>query len=247
MKKQDLLNAMENVKLNDISEKRIMDKVMNYEKKEYGTMSKKKICLIAAAAVLVMGFSVYAGSGIVSSWHSGSSSKPDYKQLPTEEQCIEDIGYAPVLIEEFENGYEFSGGHIVSNSLNDDNNNAIEKFKSISAEYSKDDDEVILSAMKYETKQPQEGDIIGSFNGCDLYYINYTNKFVPPGYEMTEEDKKAQETGEIVFSVGSNEVNISEVQGLSWEVDGIHYNLTQIDGDLDKDGLVEMAEEIIEK
>ena len=101
--------------------------------------------------------------------------------------------------------------------------------------------------MKYETKQPQEGDIIGSFNGCDLYYINYTNKLVPPGYEMTEEDKKAQETGEIVFSVGSNEVNISEVQGLSWEDDGIHYNLTQIDGDLDKDGLVEMAEEIIEK
>ena len=40
--------------------------------------SKKKISLIAAAATLVLGVSVFAASGIVSEWFSSSSSTPDY-------------------------------------------------------------------------------------------------------------------------------------------------------------------------
>ena len=74
------------------------------ERKSGIMKSKKKISLIVIAATLVLGITVFAASGIVSTWFSSSSSTPDYKSLPTAEQVAGDIVYEPVLIESFENG-----------------------------------------------------------------------------------------------------------------------------------------------
>lgn len=248
MNKQDFLNAMNKVNISKEAEQRIMKKAMsNSYKKERVTMSKKKISFIAVAATLVMSVVVYATSGVISSWVGSSSSIPDYKQLPSAEQCVEDIGYAPVLIDEFENGYNFKNGSIVKNDLKDDGGNSVEKFKSVTMRYDKNNDEVILSAQKYLSEMETTGEVVATVNGADLIYNHYTNKSVPADYKLTAGDKKAEENGELIFSYGASEVSISEVQGLSWEYDGVHYNLTQIDGKLTSAELVEMAKEIINK
>ena len=39
-------------------------------------------------------------------------------------------------------------------------------------------------------------------------------------------------------------VEISQVQGVEWEQDGIYYNITAIDSPLDKQGLIDMAKEV---
>ena len=64
---------------------------------------------------------------------------------------------------------------------------------------------------------------------------------------MTDEDKKAEADGELVFSSGSSDVQISEVQSVTWVKDNIQYQLMQMDGALSRDELTEMAEEVISK
>lgn len=217
------------------------------ERKSYTMKSKKKISLIAIAATLVLGITVFAASGIVSTWFSSSSSTPDYKSLPTAEQVTKDIGYEPVLIESFENGYTFKDGNIVKNNLKDENGNSVEKFKSVSFDYEKDGDTVIFAQDKVKSKIDISGDVVKNVKGTDIYYYDYTNKLVPPDYKLTDDDKKAKENGELIFSYGSSKVEIKEVQSVTWVKDEMQYQLLQIDGKLTSDELVKMAEEILNK
>lgn len=236
----------------DISIDKIKDVVdgkitsADVERKSYTMKSKKKAGFIALAAALALGISVFAASGIISNWYSSSSSVPDYKSLPTKQQCIKDIGYALTLIETFENGYSFSDGSIVNNNLTDENNHSVEKFKSVMFRYEKDDDKVIFSQDRVNSEIETSGDVVATVEAVDVYYYSYTNKFVPGDYKMTEEDKKAEANGELVFSYGSSKVEIHEIQSVSWIVDNMHYELMQIDGKLSAGELVDMATEIID-
>mgnify|MGYP004468569215 CR=1 FL=1 len=217
------------------------------ERKSVIMKSKKKISLIAAAAALVLGITVFAASGMVSSWFRSSSSVPDYKSLPTAEQVTNDIGYTPVLIDAFKNGYSFKNGSVVNNNLADENGNSVEKFKSVSFDYEKDGDTVIFTQDKFNSETEPQGKVVKTVNNIGIYYYNYTNKSVPADYELTDDDKKAESSGEIVFSYGSPKVEISEVQSVTWVKDGIMYQLFQINGRLTSDELTEMADEILNK
>lgn len=248
MKEQDLIRAMGTVNLGKKAENEILNKTLNcLHEKEYQIMPKKRICVTAAAAILAISTVAYAATGIITSWSGASSSIPEYTSFPSSQQITEDIGYAPKMVESFRNGYNFDSADIVDNSLNDDSGDSVEKFKSISVGYTKGQDEVIFSADKFNSEMELSGDMLTAINGIPLYYSSYSNKLVPPDYELTDADKKAEESGELVFSYGSDQVSISQVQGLVWEEDGIRYGFTQIDGALSAEELVEMAEEIIRK
>ena len=209
--------------------------------------SKRKIFVIAAAAALVLGVTAFASSGIVKTWYGHSWGIPEYTSLPTAEQCVDKVGYTPVLIDSFENGYAFRSGTVVSNDLRDEGGNSIEKFKSLSFSFEKDGASVELSQQKYNTERDPSGDVIAAVNGVELYYAAYINKLVPPNYKMTAEDEKAEESGELVFSWGSDQVENNKVQSVSFEKDGIDYQLMQRDGKLTADELAQMAKEMIEK
>ena len=215
------------------------------KKENYKMFSKKKFALVTAAAIIVLGIAVFAASGIVTSWYGFSSSIPEYTSLPSVEQTIKDVGYAPVLMERFNNGYVFDDGSVLENSLEDDGNNSIEKFKSFSFRYTKDGDTISFTQAQYNAETQQYGVLIASENGTDIYNTGYTNKVVPPDYKQTEEDMKAEESGELVFTYGSDDVSISEVNAVSWEIGNMHFDLLQIDGKLSNDELLQMAKEVI--
>lgn len=248
MKKDRYVKAMNNINLSQEAQIRIMNKAINYNmKKENIKMSKKKIAVIAVAATMVMGVAAYAASGVISMWCGSSSSIPDYKEFPTTKQVVKDIGYSPILIEGFSNGYTFEDGSIVSNSLKDETGKRVEKFKSVCFRYNNGIDEVLLSAEQYSSEMDTSGEVMDTVNGIELLYNQYTNKAVPVDYVLTDEDKKAEQEGSLVFSYGADDVSVSEVKGLSWETDGIHYRLTQIDGKLTQDDMVSMAKEMINR
>ncbi len=215
------------------------------ERESITMKSKKKISLIAVAATLALGITVFAAGGIVSTWFSSSSSTPDYKSLPTAEQVTKDIGYEPVLIDTFENGYAFKNGSIVKNNLADENGNSIEKFKSVSFDYEKDGDIVVFAQDKFNFEMKLQGEVIKTVKDTDIYYYSYTNKSVPAEYKLTDDDKKAEESGELVFSYGAEKVEIKNVQSVTWIKDGTQYQLLQINGKLSADELSDMAEEVI--
>ena len=104
---------------------------------------------------------------------------------------------------------------------------------------------MIFSQDKFNSEMYTEGEVIATVSGTDIYYFSYTNKIVPPDYKMTDEDKKAEENGELVFSYGSSKVEICEVQSVTWRINGIQYQLLQIDGKLSGKELVDMAAEVI--
>ncbi len=208
---------------------------------------KTKIALVAICATLILGITAFAASGIITTWYSSSSPADEFYELPEGEKLADEIGYEVVLIDTFDNGYEFNRGHIVNNRLADDGNNTVEKFKSTSFYYEKDGDRVIYSQDKFESNVPFDGSIAYSENGVDIYYNTFVNKLVPGNYELTEEDKRAEENGELVFSYGADTVEINTVQSISFEKDGVRHSLMQIDGNLSKEELTEMAVEIINR
>lgn len=217
------------------------------ERKTVTMRSKKKIALIAAAAALTLGISAFAASGVVSRWFSSSSSVPDYKSLPTAEEVKKDIGYDAVVVDGFENGYVFKNGSVVDNCFADEDGNTVERFKSVSFDYEKEGDTVIFTEDCFISEVGIAGEVVKSLNGTDIYYHSYKNKSVPGGYELSEEDKKAEESGELVFSYGSPEVEIHDIKTVTWVKGGLHFQLLQIDGRLSSDELVKMAEEVIER
>ena len=97
------------------------------------------------------------------------------------------------------------------------------------------------------TSLPTAGDIIATINGTNLYYVHYINKVVSDDYELTEQDKKDQASGKVVFSYdgSASQIEVSQVQSVNWNKDGIQYDLLQIDGQLSADELADMAREVI--
>ena len=186
------------------------------ERKSYAMKSKKKISIIAIAATVVLGTGVLASNGIFSSWLSSSSSVPDYKSLPTQQQVEKDIGYSAVLIDTFENGYTFKDGSVVNNNLADEDDKSVEKFKSVSFDYEKDGDTVIFAQDKFNPGMQMQGSVAKTVNGADIYYYSYTNKSVPANYKLTDADKKAEESGELVFSYVSLTANSLPTNSNRW-------------------------------
>lgn len=209
-------------------------------------LSLKKSLAIAAAAIFVLSAAVFAAGKVVNHV-SHSNAYADYKSMPTQEQCIKDIGYAPEMLDKFSNGYEFESATIVHNDLQDENNKSVEKYDSLSADYRRDNNSVYYSADKKSSDTEEYGEIIGEINGISVYCNSYMNKFVPPDYKMTEQDKKDEEEGIYVFSYGSSEVEITKIQDVHWEKDGIDYQLMTMDGDLTEQELFDMAKELITK
>ena len=117
----------------------------------------------------------------------------------------------------------------------------------MSFDYQKNGDVVSFEQQKYNSKLIPSGDIIATVNGINLYYVHYINKVVSDDYELTEQDKKDQASGKLVFSYddSASQIDVSQVQSVNWNKDGVQYDLLQIDGKLSAGELVDMAREVI--
>ena len=106
---------------------------------------------------------------------------------------------------------------------------------------------VSFEQQKFNSKLTPSGDIIATVNGTNLYYVHYINKVVSDDYELTEQDKKDQASGKLVFSYddSASQIDVSQVQSVNWNKDDIQYDLLQIDGKLSAGELADMAKEVI--
>jgi hypothetical protein len=215
--------------------------------------SMKKMAIGVAAACLVLGTASIAGSGI-KSYVSHGSVIPDYTKFEDLGKAEEKAGYRIDAVEVFENGYKMKSIDISDVSLQNEAGQKEQEQKEIYIYYEKPGAERIwLSACKLfagetaETafnisaadKTMQYGDVIMIFNKT-------TYKFVPPDYELTDEDQKALESGAVEISYGTSAVEIKEAYSVGWMKDGIVYNLGGFDLAITADDMFEMAGEIIE-
>lgn len=215
-------------------------------KKSYKKASFRKRTMVALVAAMVVGTTVFAAGKIVSIESHGSNI-PNYTTIPTEEKVKKDVGFNPKLVKEFDNGYTFKGGHIFEDTGRDSERNPVLKAKALSFDYTKGNDEVTLNMDEGRLAgESGKEKIVDNYNSIDLYYTSYANKLVPGNYTMTEQDKKDEASGKYVFSFGSVEEKISQIQYLRWVQDGIHYSFLVVDSDLSQDELIKMVHQVID-
>lgn len=214
--------------------------VLTMKKRKINT--RKIISFAATAAVFACLATAFALGGL-GGWYSAPSGTINniYDSAPMSEK----LGFAPVIIDRFENGYSFVKGNYVDNQIYEDDGSAKEEFKSVMFEYEKDGDTVFLSQDKSDSIMVDKGELLAIAEGAELYFYAYTNKVVPEDYIMSEEDKIAEANGELVFSWGSDKVDTFVVQSIQWRMGDFAFTLMQMDGALTPNELADMALEII--
>ena len=251
MEAYEIKNAVESIKLSEEAKKRILDASLacaegegRWEKPRTKRINLRRSIIAAIAAVMLLSITAYASNGEMGSWNAKETGRK-FRELPTAEYCLARLGYVPLMTESFENGYSFTGGGIEDKSFTDKSGGVIEEYLSLSLDYEKEADRLSLSADKFQTALDMSGDKSRVIGGVKVMYDSYVNKVVPVGYELTAEDIAARDSGELVFSYGSEYPYIVRVQSVFWELDGIKYFMTQLDGALTEEELFTMAGDLI--
>lgn len=231
----------------------------NLSEKEQITMKKftlKKSLIIAAAAILVIGTAAVATQGTTRVISGSSWSFPTYNEIPTAEKLQKDIGITPKIPAELSNGYAFESATKVDNKIEDigdgfravvvNDNGEEQVFKSLSIRYANGDNNFTLHADPTGYDIEKESAETDNYNGISIRYSAFTNKFVPADYVQTEQDIKDEDEGKYIFSYGTDDIEIHEVQGVTWVQDGIKYHINAMDSPLSQEELIDIAKEIID-
>ncbi len=217
------------------------------ERKEGLSLKRKHLTkvLVAAAVIVVLATAAIAGGRLLSVT-SHSYHDDDFYELPSAAQAARTIGSTgePKMLDAFSNGYVFDHGGVSENELETESGQTVGGYRAMDLRYTKGSDEVWLDLCCGEVfKDPDAEEL--ERGGLTLYYTRQAYKFVPPDYELTEQDEKDQADGTYVFSWGTDAVEVKDFQHLSWARDGVRYELFTYDSAMERDELTDMACELM--
>ena len=209
-----------------------------------GFTAKKMIAL--CAAICAIGAVTVIGSGKVVSMTAHSSRLDDIKHFPTQAELGKIIDYSPKYVEKL-GKYDFDFANPGESEEKDANGNVLYKYRDMSFWYKTD--EGILSLNTKPVTQDIDDDKSGEpieYNGKTLYYSSIKYKFVPPGYELTQEDKELMDKKELEVSYGSQEIELKDNASIVWDDGDVSYCLLDMDAHVPKDELIAMAKQVID-
>lgn len=251
MRKNDYIKTMRAMHMPDDMRARIAQRMAQENEHKEVSISmfkhkKKRMAAAVIAATVVVGGSAFAFSGTISSIFSSSSSDPDYTSLPTAQQCQRDAGFTPALLQSFDNGFAFKDGVIVHNQEQNEDGQTVNKYASLEFDYQKGDETVSLMQDSGAAQEKEIGRCAAQKDGVSYYETTKTEKYVSDSYQMTEQDRKEEASGQVEFNVGPSDNGVETVQyhGINWTADGVHYNLYQMNGSLTTAQMLEMAQQI---
>lgn len=214
-------------------------------------LRRMKPVVIVALVLILSAATCFAATKITS---MVSTSTDAFDQFPTVRQVEKAVKYVPDYVEKFDNGFYFKNASVSDTAAMDGDNNKVNESKGITFFYTKDnaqkDQMLTLSAgpdVPGLTGEPGSNTEVVKDGKLDLLYSQVTLKLVPDDYTPTEEENRQMEQGVLWISSGSDEVEVSNVQYVSWVKDGIAYNLMEQGFDLGKDELLGMVREVLGK
>lgn len=210
-----------------------------------GHFNVKKFAVGVAAACLLLSGGVFAGktAGYIT---AGTMGTYTYDELGKAE---EKLGFSLDVAESFDNGYSFVQMQVDKTSAMDENQNEIYTFPELVVDYARGG---VKDIALYVDQRPEKGeqskapDMTEQCGDIALRYDVYTYKFVPVGYELTEEDKANLARDDYEISEGADSVSFSQMTCVTWEKDGVYYDLMGMDVDLTGEEMIGMAKEIID-
>lgn len=200
------------------------------------TFRMKKLVAIAAALCLVC-MTCYAAVEIGNYESHTTVDIAEYSQLSVAE---EEAGFEIKRVEAFSNGFKFERGGVSESVLDDKDGNRVVETKGINVAYTNDDGKYVALFVNSKSFYENGSGVIPAGYSSDTY------KFVPPDYQLTDEDKRMMEEGDFFVSYGSDEVEINEMENYYWEDGDLVYGLMASDCGLGETELAAMAREIME-
>ena len=208
-----------------------LSKISNREEKNMSRISLKKKVIITAAAVMAIGVTAVAAGKVASI--TGHSYLDDMVYSIEEIQAESDKENFDVKYPETLGGYAFEKGLVGEGDAADEEGNKIRDYNFLNLDYANGD--------KYASLYVEPIDI----DGITVYTIEQVFKFVPPDYEKTEQDIKDEEAGKLVFSYGTEDVEVKTMRQVTWEEGNLVFDIIAGDDTVDMDTLVDMAEDMI--
>ena len=194
----------------------------------------KKIAV--AAVICLASVTCYAAvnfGGAVAHSNNNVETFADMKKAEKE------AGFDAKYVERFGNGFAFSRGGAGENQGMDEEGNPMgEIYGMLTVSYENKDGENVTLIVEDGNPYVDAG------QEAEEGYSAQQYKFVPPDYQLTEEDKAKEASGELLISYGSLEVEEKTMENYSWQEDGLYYSLIAANCDLGEDALAQMAEEI---
>lgn len=211
--------------------------------------SLKKAGIIAAAACLLVGTTVFA-AGKITSTVTGHN-RTEFSDFSKINKAMDKAGFKISVVEDFSNGYSFSKATVQDTKGLDDEYNEVMSYNQINVEYvNESGNKLALYAMETvnETSNSEvapASEESREIEGVTVNYYVYHYKFVPLDYELTEEDKANMEASNYEISYGSDEVEEIDMANLVWEKDGIRYDLLDYGKNEKANNLFGMVEELL--
>lgn len=251
MRKNDYIKTIQDIHMPDDMRARIAHRMAQENGHKEVPISmfkhkKKRMAAAVIAATVVVGGSAFAfGGTAISQIIARCSASADYTSLPSAQQCQRDAGFTPALLQSFDNGFAFKDGVIVHNQEQNEDGQTVNKYASLEFDYQKGDETVSLM-QNSGTSQEETGNCVAQKDGVSYYETTKTEKYVSDSYQMTEQDRKEEESGQVEFNVGQsdNGVETEQYHGINWTVGGVHYTLYQMNGSLTTAQMLEMAQQI---
>lgn len=220
--------------------------------------SFKKFVVVAAAVCLMVPASILAAGKI-----SGYVSHVDLTNYVRTNKWSElgeiekKVGIKTDAIEEFSNGYKMKEISTHFFDAQDDDGNVMFTVKELDIQYQNKEKPILWATMhktdermknaEEESEDKPKPSTIKEYAGIKVECYNVVYKFVPPDYELTDEDNALLEQGNFTISYGTDEVQIQQNKYVSWEKNGVSYNLMGFDLDLTDEEMLDMTRQMIEK
>lgn len=208
--------------------------------------NKKKAIVVAAVACMLCGTTVFA-AGKIASYRSWSNPQNEISSYSEAVSKSDELGSSLVIPQMFSNGYTFDAANTMGMEGLDENGNVLVKGTDFTARYIKDSvpDIHMFINTAYETGDESyavDSKLVGDIT---VYFDQATYKFVPEGYEFTDEDNQNIDDPHYEISYGSEKVEIQNYTGISFEKDGKYYSMFAWDSDMSADEWYAMAEELL--
>lgn len=252
MRKNDYIKTMRAMHMPDEMRARIAQRMAQENEHKEVSISmfkhkKKRMAAAVIAATVVVGGSAFAFCGTaISQIIATCSASADYTSLPSAQQCQRDAGFTPALLQSFDNGFAFKDGVIVHNQEQNEDGQTVNKYASLEFDYQKGGETVSLMQDSGAAQEKETGRCAAQKDGVSYYETIKTEKYVSDSYQMTEQDRKEEASGQVEFNVGPSDNGVETVQyhGINWTAGGVHYNLYQMNGSLTTAQMLEMAQQI---
>lgn len=220
------------------------DQTMKRSEQKHRHFTVKRFAIGVAAACLLLSGAAFAGktAGYISGGRLGTYS---YEE---QDKAEKKLGFEVDLVKNFSNGYSFQDMEVFKTHAADENWKTLYTFPELDADYERNgvqDISLYVDQRPEDTKWSKVPDMTDQCGDIELRYDVVTYKFVPVGYELTEEDKANLERDDYEISEGADRVQMSQMTSVRWDKDGVHYCLLGSDTALSGEEMIEMAKEII--